>query len=282
MWTFGEDWWRHERGVEGARRHVVFKWYAAFAEATRRPSNTELRTETGLRFAMDPSGPIQALLTFGYDLYCLQAKNRLPDALIERLRRRKSFQSACYEIAVAAIMVRAGFDIEYLEGSPTKQCEFIARHRKTRYALGVEAKSRVRPGVLNQGGSFEYKKDEKSLLRLVRKATRQATGDKPLAVFLDVNVPPTPELAPNAKPWVRDMNAVADSLDRRTRERGHDKYGLLVVTNFGFHFGSDTEHPPPKEYGLVLPGAPLRALPRHIVNAIHESVGRYGRIPEEV
>lgn len=280
MWTFGDDWWRHELGVKGARQHVVLKWYTAFADATRRPSNTELRTETRVRFAMDPSGPVQALLNFGYDLYCLQAKNRLPD--IERLRRRKSFQSARYEIAVAAIMLRAGFDIEYLEGSTAKQCEFIARHREARYALGIEAKSRVRPGVLNQRGSFEYDKDEKSLLRLVRKATRQATADTPLAVFVDVNVPPTPELAPNAKQWVRDMNAVADSLDRRTRERGYDKYALLVVTNFGFHFGSNTENPPRKEYGLVLPGAPLVALPRHIVDAIHQSVGRYGRIPDEV
>lgn len=86
------------------------------------------------------------------DVYRLQLVRRLPRKVVERLRSYDRFQEAHYEIAVAAILVRCRFEIEWVEEKAKKHCEFIATHKVSSESIAVETKSRHRSGVLNQKG----------------------------------------------------------------------------------------------------------------------------------
>ena len=54
----------------------------------------------------------QALTALSYDVYTLRNAGALPQRLVVRLRSHAEFQGAKYEIAVAAIIRRAGFRLE--------------------------------------------------------------------------------------------------------------------------------------------------------------------------
>lgn len=173
--------------------HAVIAWTRAFASVTRRAPIATATTDHGTHFETRGSGPARALLALGYDLYCLQVKDKLPEPLIMRLRDRRQFQSARYEIAIAGIMLRAGFEIRLidLEAWDKKHCEFEATHRTTGLRVAVEAKSRVRPGALHQPGELAHAEDVSGLFNLVKKAAKQGLEGVALVIFLDVNLPPS-------------------------------------------------------------------------------------------
>ena len=97
------------------------------------------------------TGPAKAHLCFSYDLYWLPLVNKLPLSLITRLKQFQAFQGARYEILIAAVFARAGFDIEWIDDvkAKGKHPEFIATHRQTKKKVGVETKSRKRQGSYN-------------------------------------------------------------------------------------------------------------------------------------
>lgn len=285
-WTFGKEWWLQQVALPTHSQHIIIPWTKVWAANSRRPPLETANTDVGTRFAVRGSAPTKALLALGYDLYCLQAKDKLPVAMVERLRDRRRFQSVRYEIAVAATMLRAGFDLQMLDDDTlkSKHCEFIAIHRVTGLRAAVEAKSRVRPGALHERGQFTYQEDAKGLANLVRRASKQGFPNMPLIIFVDVNLPPTPGVDPHNKRWVRDANAVADEFDRRAlqSEGSPAKYSLLMMTNFGFQFGDTDGVAAPVEAGAILPEHPSVQLPANIVGTIVASTGQYGRIPDEV
>ncbi len=79
-----------------------------------------------------------------YDLYALDHNADLQERLLARLRNHEGFTGARYEAYVAAIFIRAGFDIvfENEQDGSTTHCEFTATHRWTGRQFSVEAKRR--------------------------------------------------------------------------------------------------------------------------------------------
>ena len=285
-WTFGREWWLQQVAVPAHCQHIIIPWTKAWAANSRRQPLETVNTELGTSFTVRGSAPTSALLTLGYDLYCLQARDRLPVTMVERLRDRRKFQSVRYEIAVAATMLRAGFELQMLDDgtSNSKHCEFLATHCVTGLQVAVEAKSRVRSGVLHEPRQFAYAEDAKGLRNLVRKAAKQGLPDMPLVVFVDVNLPPTPTVHPFNKEWVRDANTVADEFERHALQPGGNptKYSMLVITNFGFQFGDADGVAAPVELARILPERPRVPLPVNIADAIFDCVRRYRHIPDEV
>lgn len=115
-WTFGEEWWK--RQLSTSSPHAVVQWSTNWDQLRQDPTRVKSREVTETRHvhhSVDATGPVTALFTLGYDLHCTQAKNKLPARLVERLRRFDDFQGARYEIACAAIMMRGGFDIEFVD-----------------------------------------------------------------------------------------------------------------------------------------------------------------------
>ncbi|MGE0361133.1 MAG: hypothetical protein AB7H93_09810 [Vicinamibacterales bacterium] len=96
--------------------------------------------------------------------------------MLHRLRNRDAFPGARYETYVAAIFIRAGFDLAFeneADGSTT-HCEFTATNRRTGRAFSVEAKRREGKR-LRLGGLFND--------ALGKRANHTRI------VFMDVNTP---------------------------------------------------------------------------------------------
>ena len=81
----------------------------------------------------------------------------------------------------------------------------------------------------------------------------------------------------NDKSWFHDAYKIADQLDSKVA-----RHSLLVMTNFGFHFGSHEEIEAPIELAALLPESPHIRIAPPLVEAIVSSARRYGRIPNEV
>jgi hypothetical protein len=212
--TFGEQWIAQQNSLETEKRHIVANWLAEFQMLGE---ETPLRIDRGV-YAL--SGPMAALLSLGYDLWFLQLDYKLPTSWVERLRDPNQFQGARYEVAIASIFVRADFVLTLLDEKVKgqKHCEFIAKHKTIGIEVYVEAKSRVRRGVLNQAGEFNEETDVKGDIRgLYQSALTQAPNDKPFFIFVDVNLPTDQLPAPDDEaysipydkiPWMAEVEKI--------------------------------------------------------------------------
>jgi hypothetical protein len=141
----GQEWGQEQMAKPLSERHVIAQWYDALCAFQR----GHVRGPDGL-FSAVPDGPTLAYLTLAYDLYLIEGDGLLQETVLRRLKHPDQFQGARYELAVAATMMRAGFTVKYEDESDTtrKHPEFTAVHTATGTTVAVEAKSRVRPGVL--------------------------------------------------------------------------------------------------------------------------------------
>ena len=201
------------------------------------------------------------------------------------MRNRNEFQGARYEIATAAIIARAGFGIKFLDDTLKKErhCEFIATHKYTGIEIGVEAKSRHRKGVIHQEGEFNYNARMKGdVNKIYNKARTQKPENLPYAIFIDVNLPPTPNISWDKKPWVSDIMRMQDRHGTPTVEKP-DPYNLLAITNFSYYYAGNEGITPSGEYLLVISKySEVNLSNPQILYAIAESIQRYSYIPTEV
>lgn len=283
QWTLGEEWWKHQIRMDEESQHVVVQWRRHYADLVKQAFAGGGATDAKGRRWFRPTGPAWALVSLGYDLYCLQAKDRLPGFLATKLRKNQSFQSARYEVAVAAIMARSGYNIEFLDevGIKEKHCEFLATHPSSEVQIGVEAKSRVRAGVLHEPGKFQYSKDARGLEKLIRKAVKQKPKDLPFMIFLDLNLPASPGVPLVERGWFKDVNVVLDRLSEGTLS-GRDPYNVVVCTNFAPHLGPVDGAVPPAEWGMVVSERPGTPLEHVLLEPITVTLGRYWQVPDEV
>lgn len=243
--TLGSDWFKEQSQLSPDDQNVIVRWRSSLFVLVDRPANT---ADGGHTF----TGPVEAFMHLGYDLYWLQIHHRLPDRLIERLKTRRDFQGARYEILVAAVFARASFDIEWLDDVPMKgkRCEFIATSKTTGTRIAVETKSRLRSGALHFRGSVapDLKGD---IFGLYETAITQLPRDgTPSLIFIDANwnmrvppgVPGYSTIPAGTFPWVEEvrdgLNARWNDLPGRTAETG------VILTNFPYYYGNNEELSP--------------------------------------
>lgn len=288
MWsTFGKEWLTQQKALPLEKRHVVIRWHEGFKNLATSP----LRLDKGVYV---PSGPIKAALALAYDLYFLQLVNKLPDSLVERLRDMVAFQGARYEVAIAATFARADFEIELLDEKveKAKHCEFIAKHKRTGTEVYVEAKSRVRRGVLNQAGAFNEETDIKGDVRgLYQSALTQAPGDKVFLIFIDANLP-TDNLPPPLEPvyglpfdripWMVEIETMLKD-DWGIEGKGKSPDTAVVVTNFAPHFGEIDAVAPDGMFGVIPSPNPQNPLVDPLVaDDLFYCLRHYGMVPKEI
>lgn len=257
--TLNREWFKRQGTL--AERHIVYRWRESLSKLLATPPQAD-----GSRIM---TGPVMAYFCFGWDLYWLQLIHRLPKSLVRRLRDHDNFQGARYEVAIAAIFARAGFEIELLDETEksVRHCEFVATHKRTGGIVYVETKSRHRPGVLNQPGAFDIAAPLKGdLFGLYADAVGQAPSEaRPYFIFLDANVPSdVPKTAPaygnlplDTYPWMAEFCA-----SLRACWAGSEKTPetAVFVTNSAAHFGNDEDRSPTGVGGYLLspnPRAPL-------------------------
>ena len=289
-WTLGKEWLEAQAKLPLDEQHAVFKWLGSFKDL----ANSPLRIAKG---AYVPSGPMRATLSLAYDLYYLQLVNKLPDSLVERFRDKKAFQGARYEIAIAATFARADFDIELLDEKVKKEkhCEFIAKHKRTGTEVYVEAKSRVRQGVLNQPGSFDETKHVKGDVRgLYQSALTQAPTDKPFLIFIDANLPtdnlpardnPAINGIPFDKiPWMVEIETMLKD-DWAIEGRGKAPESAVIITNFAPHFGEEDAVAPEGFFAILVPPPQITQNPlvdSAVADDLFYCLLHYGSVPKEI
>jgi hypothetical protein len=265
--VFGGGWGEKELAKALPDRHPVAQWYDHLCRVQKKQAEDEGLDESGL-YSVVPDGVVAAYVRLAYDLYTLRDHGKLQQQVLKRLRRADLFRGARYELLVAALFIRAGFDIAYEDEADGSKAhpEFVATHRQTGFVMAVEAKVRhrdptgmpSRPGV---GG-------------LLRDAARKRTSH-PFAVFVEVALPPESSPRPG---WLRavqqELTAVGESLGEPT------PFDLVMFTNIPHQYGEDGQPDPDKHFFAVWPRGKPR-IPEALVNALGEAAKQYGNVPQE-
>jgi len=280
--VLGHDWGQAELAKPYVDRHVVLQWYDHVQEFRDR----HVEGPDGLKEAI-PDGPTRAYLALAYDLYIAGDNMLLQERLVKRLKHKDQFQGARYELAVAATMIRAGFELELEDETDVtvKHPEFTAKHKRTHEVFAVEAKSRHRKGVLGRPGEpFSREEFRVGITDLLRKAVAKRPNDMPFMIFVDANMPPEVALE-EQESWLREVSQSILSVghgysDVGIREGG--PFNLLALTNWPDHYGAPGESLPS---GLGFTSEALNPLvpikDRSVINEIERSVQQYGIIPRE-
>lgn len=287
--TLGKEWFEQQLLLPLKNQSAIVKWRTAMLELLRRPPDADDGVSTGHTL----TGPAKAYQCFAYDLYWLQLFHRLPETLIARLKDFRAFQGARYEVLVAAVFARAGFDIEWIDddAAPKKHPEFIATHRRTRKEVGVETKSRQRPGAMNYIGTFSRETHLKGdVFDLYDKAVQQAPeGELPFLIFIDANVPDSPE---KGLPSYSDIPVDDVSWMKEIRDRlveiwnaapGPTPESAVFITNMAYYYG-DNENPSPGGMGSFFPSINPRVslLEDPIVSDILYCLQTYDTVPRQI
>lgn len=278
-----EGWYQAEMEKVLEERHPLAQWYWRYCEFQARNWEPDAN---GL-FGGEPDGPSLSLLVLAHELYIIDDNMLLQELLLRRLLHPDHFQSARYELTVAAATVRAGYDLTMEdEDDPTStHPEFVATHKASGIRVAVEAKSRRRGGVLGHPGEpKETTNLAQDVRRLFRDALRKA-GDLPLFVFIDANLPPEIALA-LAPEWEEQFQRMvveeARPIDENGVVVGHP-HNLLLVTNVGYHYGEPVA-PLPGQLCYSHwpdPRGCRRPVPPQLIRDVEESMARYGRIPTD-
>lgn len=255
--------------------HTLIKW---FREAQGVISAADGLPGDRVR-SVKLTGNMRALLAIAYDFYTLQHCGApVPPKLLNRLRDEVQFQGARYEIAVAGLACRAGFQIKWVNDA-TKHCEFIGTHRVTGDRAAFEAKSHHREGVLGRDGEFNPGAAKTKVFDHIREAIDQAPNDDiPLVIFDDLNLPLSVGELSKEKGWFKE---VEDHLQKYgfLNKQEYRRCAVLVVTNFSWHFHHEI---PPEKNELVTHfhlGGRYSLKPDTILQYIDLAAKQYGFVP---
>ncbi len=189
----GDSFVSSNRKQNASSKHEIIKWLEAYES-----------TET------KQSGAGASWIRFAYDVYTVGSNAGFAERIKEKLKDKQGFQGARFELWVAALVVAAGFEIEYVDESASggQHPEFIATHKLTKQRIAIEAKSRHRGGVKGFKGDFSNNATAKDIESITRKGLKK-TG-LPLILFVDTNLPKSLEY--DFEAWCRDVTNVANGL----------------------------------------------------------------------
>ncbi len=236
--TLGEDWGNREIQKPFEQRHPILQWYHHLCLYQR-----QVGAKRGEVYSAPMTGAAAAYLNLSYNLYLVAHNNKdIQSKLIHRLKDRVSFAGAYYEFYVAAVFIKAGFDLEYEneDDRETSHCEFAAVSKVTGKMYSVEAKScqPLAPG-LAEGSERRTGRPRvgRQLFRALEKAAKHER-----VIFIDVNVPDsaTDDQAPAF------MEHALNVLRRNERtlvvKGAPAPPAYVVLTNHPYHHNLETVH----------------------------------------
>lgn len=275
LWTLGKNWYDEQMHKPLAERHIILRWRDERNELLEKHRDPAAPANQPIEAPL--TGNTKALQVLADDIYQLQHALKTPRKIVERLRNMREFQGARYEVLVASLFARCGFEIEFVDDRGKKNPEFFATAAGERIA--VEAKSRHRPGVLHESGKYvEDAKPRPARIRgLFQEALEQNPGGIPFLVFIDVNVPLAPQTPPLERTWVKEA---MKCFDERKREGLPEQDSGLILSNVGWHYRRDVGAPPP-EFVTVKPERPTFPLRSETWDLLERALNEYGVIVDE-
>jgi hypothetical protein len=201
----------------------------------------------------------------------------VPTELRARLRHPDQFQGARYELSVAAIFARLGFEIEWIVPGVEPSPEFIARQPGQGTAIAVEAKSKHRPGGLGMKGPSQSPSDMRiGITRLLHDALRKAPQDGPFVVFVDLNLPPG---AHGQEDRLGGLQEEVARL-RRTDLLVPEPWSAIFLTNYAWHWDEAGAVPGDAPH-FVVPQWARAPLDERYVELILDATSQYVFVPNE-
>lgn len=275
----GTEWGTNENKKPIEDQHILVKWLNEMGQLFRDAPHRVEDVAKDIK-SVEPTGNVQSLLAFAYDIYSVYHCANLPDELMNRIKNEDQFQGAKYEIAVAAIFVRAGFKIDWLPKSEDKHGEFVATHKKSGEKIVVEAKSRHRMGVLTTPGiQGDLTKVKTEVTQLFNKALKKSDYGLPFMIFIDINLPLTDEVNPLNRKWVDDIRKMLEKYNIGTIENP-DKFTTLFITNFSWHYYQQSIGIKKSETVTIIPLFPKNKLiNQNTITLLHRATEEYGIIP---
>ena len=186
----GDDWARKEYGKPLDERHPIIAWHESINKLVDGLVSGS-HSDDQLRFT---TGAFLGWLRLAYDLFTIENNAKFQNQLLGRLLDGSQFQGARHELAVAAALVAAGFNIEYPEDRPENKKrgmrppDLIATHLATGLRVAVEAKSKHREGVYGymppQKGSVH---SVLGIYNQLKEAQLKDCNGLPLIVCIDLN-----------------------------------------------------------------------------------------------
>lgn len=280
--TIGEEWISKQGSLPWTEKHFIAKCLEKFV-SWREKTVKETGALPGERYTGVPDGWTKSLASLAFDITCLRQLGAIPATLVSRLKIPDQYQGARYELAVAAVFARLGFNINWIDpkSSDLKHCEFIAHHPPTGTSIAVEAKSRHCSGVIHQAGKLNEAKIRKGNVQpLINRAKQKSEfGKMPFVIFIDVNAPSKASSDWQQIPWVKDILDAARKSSPTSETEPHDCNGIYF-TNYSYHY--DEERPSNfNEHLAAIPSSPRFPLPEpkfHDVMKI--ALTRYGDLPD--
>jgi hypothetical protein len=277
---FGDAWRSAEAAKAPVDRHPIYAMFDRIESFGRALHGTKIPAIGKALW----TGDMGSILTLAYDLFVVEDNASLPNSLVERLRRGDQYQGARHELFAIATCVRAGFGIEYEDETDNsrRHPEFVATYRKTGLAVAVEAKSRHRQGVL---GFSSPTARPPSIAEQYRAGIHNLLVDavdkspnKPYVVFVDVNLPDSPEIGPGGPPWGYEVDQQTLSVLPVAQRR---KLNLVLCTNITFH-RSGPAHP----HGIYFVGVhhcetPEFPIARDVLRTLEEATQLFQNVPHE-
>ena len=192
-------------------------------------------------------------MALAYDLYILRDNLLLQSTLINRLKNKKQFQGARYELYVTACFIKSGFDIVFEDETDKTQthCEFVATHKISKKKYSVEAKSRHRMGFLGQEGNLENLDKIKLRIGGLLNSALNKRADYERIIFVDVNMPPEEETTLKVT-WFMPLSKIICQTEKQQK----DKKAFLFFTNHPNHYLGNERVEPNKNFlftGINIP-----------------------------
>lgn len=187
---FGIPYLEDEERKPLQERHPALQWMYTYVDHDQR-----LREQGNVDPRAGQIGAGGAWLRFGYDLFTIRDNAKLQARLRERLLNQRDFQGARHELAVAAISIAAGFELDFEDDgdNKSKHTEFIGTDKRTGFKIAVEAKSRHRHGVKSFSGGQNVPPGQEVGIRSLVLDGFKKNSPFPTYIFVDVNLLPMPD-----------------------------------------------------------------------------------------
>lgn len=264
--TIGEDWLETESKKGLHEQHEIVRWYR---EGRRNIKNIQDHNWT------NPNGAALALCHLAYDLFILDCSNKLSERLLKRLRNKENFNGARYEALVFATLIRAGFEIEFIDevsGENGKVAECKAKHVATGEYILVEAKTRNVKGVL---GSAQGKANKVRLYDKFKDAMEKNINC-PYVISIDINL-----VAVRADLRNKNLQLIRKEIKKFTEIYTNNLPNLIVTTNIPFHYGKINEPPNAISIGHITANKPKHLVNTQTIIAITKAMEQYSALPSE-
>lgn len=277
--VLGIAWVTEQRAAKNP--HFLAKCFNEYND-WKRNNATEMNKVSEFKYGMVPNGFVHFLHTFAFDIATLVHKESLPGFFIKRLQNKKEFQGARYEVTIAAIFTRLGFDVKFLDedSNPEPHGEFITKHIQSGLEIVVEVKSRHREGILHEKvHKTEIDQLKPKLQNITKQALSKNKGDKPFIAFVDVNLPANGKSV-FQELWFEEIKQWAAATDGKISEDNPATHSAIIYTNFSPHYN---------QQDFALGGGYLLLLPKYSKNVIYgnfydqllTALENYGFIPSD-